>query len=232
MTAPYKSHCENCIIRKMNCFHSLNGRELKQLSESKTFLKIKKGRELFTEGKKLHGIFCIRYGTCKLSKISGNGRDQIVRLVKKGDILGLRSLVCSEFTHIKATALEDMEVCFIPGDLIENPLKTNPVFTNMILKRVAQDLKFADDFIVNMAQKNVRQRLGTLLMYLENNFGVDTEGFLSLQLTRSDIANIVGTATELLIRILSQLKKDKVISTCGRRIKIENKQVLLSIIKG
>jgi len=202
------------------------------MSDNKETKVIKKGEVIFKEGERLGGVFCVRNGISKLSKISDNGRDQIVKLAKKGEVLGQRSVIASEATNLSATALEDMEVCFIPKTYIEEPLQTNPIFTNAVLKQMSTDLKFADDTIVNMAQKTVRQRLAETLMYLEDNFGVDTEGYLYLQLSRADIADVVGTATELLIRTLTKFKKEGLISTEGKRIKLENKKALYTIVEG
>lgn len=226
------SRCENCIVRQMNSFKALKKEELKQMSDSKETKTIKKGEAIFKEGDRLGGVFCVRNGVSKLSKMSDNGRDQIVKLAKKGEVLGQRSVISAETANLSATALEDMEVCFIPKNHIEEPLQTNPVFTNAVLKHMAQDLKYADDFIVNMAQKNVRQRLAEVLMYLEDNFGQDEDGYLYLQLSRADIADVVGTATELLIRTLTKFKKEGLVSTSGKRIKIEDKKALYNIVEG
>jgi CRP-like cAMP-binding protein len=80
-----------------------------------------------------------------------------------------------------------------------------------------------------MAQKSVKQRLAESLLYIHDNFGNDNDGFLSVILSREDYANIVGTATESAIRILSQLKKEKLISTSGKQIKIEDLEGLKRI---
>lgn len=232
MSEHKNSRCENCIIRQMNSFKALKKEELKQMADHKETKIIKKGEVIFSEGERLGGVFCVRNGISKLSKMSDNGRDQIVKLATKGEVLGHRSVISSEATNLSATALEDMEVCFIPKTHIEEPLQTNPVFTNAVLKHMAQELKFADDVIVNMAQKNVRQRLAEVLMYLEDNFGVDDEGYLYLQLTRADIADVVGTATELLIRTLTKFKKEGLVSTSGKRIKIEDKKALYNLVEG
>lgn len=226
------ARCENCIIRQMNSLKALKKEELKRMSDNKETKTIKKGQVIFKEGERLGGVFCVRNGISKLSKMSDNGRDQIVKFAKKGEVLGQRSVIAAEATNLSATALEDMQVCFIPKSLIEEPLKTNPVFTNAVLKQMSKDLKFADDVIVNMAQKGVRQRLAETLIYLEDNFGIDSEGYLYLQLSRADIAGVVGTATELLIRTLTKLKKENIIATEGKRIKIENKKALTAIMEG
>lgn len=226
------SRCENCIIRQMNSFKALKKEELKQMADNKKTKTIKKGEIIFKEGERLGGVFCVRNGISKLSKMSDNGRDQIVKIVTKGEVLGHRSVISSEATNLSAVALEDMEVCFIPKSHIEEPLQTNPVFTNAVLKHMAQELKFADDIIVNMAQKSVRQRLAEVLLYLEENFGIDKDGYLYLQLSRADIADVVGTATELLIRTLTKLKKEGLVVTAGKRIQILDKKALLQIVEG
>ncbi len=226
------SRCENCIIRQMNSFKALKKEELKQMADNKKTKTIKKGEIIFKEGERLGGVFCVRNGISKLSKMSDNGRDQIVKIATKGEVLGHRSVISSEATNLSAVALEDMEVCFIPKSHIEEPLQTNPVFTNAVLKHMAQELKFADDIIVNMAQKSVRQRLAEILLYLEENFGIDKDGYLYLQLSRADIADVVGTATELLIRTLTKLKKEGLVVTAGKRIQILDKKALLHIVEG
>ncbi len=202
------------------------------MADHKETRNIKKGEVIFKEGERLGGVFCVRGGVSKLSKMSDNGRDQIVKLATKGEVLGHRSVITSETTNLSATALEDMEVCYIPKSHIEEPLQNNPVFTNAVLKHMATELKFADDIIVNMAQKTVRQRLAEVLLYLEETFGIDNEGYLYLQLSRADIADVVGTATELLIRTLTKFKKEGLITTTGKRIKLEDKKAIYSIVNG
>lgn len=216
------SKCEQCIVRQFNSLKALTKDELVRISGCKTTKTIKKGEVIFEEGENINGIFCIKDGICKLSKLSENGKDQIVKLVVKGDLLGQRSLVNGETANLSAVALNDMEVCFIPKQEIINDLKQNTDFTLDVLKQMAINLKESDDIIVNMAQKSVKQRVAYTLIYVHNHFGNDEEGFLKVVLSREDYANIVGTATESAIRILSQLKKEGLISTSGKQIKIED----------
>lgn len=193
-----------------------------RISGCKTTRTIKKGEVIFDEGESINGVYCIKDGVCKLSKLSKNGKDQIVKIVVKGDLLGQRSLVTDESSNLQATALNDMEVCFIPKSEIIDDLQKNSKFSFDVLKSMANDLKEADEVIVNMAQKSVRQRLAETLIYINDSFGVNPDGTLSVLLSREDYANIVGTATESAIRVLSQFKKEGLISTIGKFIKIEN----------
>lgn len=214
--------CEQCIIRQFNSLKSLTKDELVRISGCKTTKIIKRGEIIFNEGDMLNGVFCVKDGICKLSKLSANGKDQIVKLVIKGDLLGQRSLVSDERSNLQAVALNDMEVCYIPKAEIINDLKKNPAFTYDVLKDMALDLREADDIIVNMAQKTVRKRMAEVLTNIQSNFGTNQDGTLSVILSREDFASLVGTATESAIRVLSQFKKEGLISTVGKQIKIED----------
>lgn len=216
------SKCEQCIIKEFNSLKSLTKEELMRVSACKTGKLYKKGQVIFEEGETLNGVYCVRDGVCKLSKLSENGKDQVVKLVVKGGLLGKRSLVSEQKTNLSAVALNDMEMCFIPKSEIMNDLSKNPKFTMDVLREMAEDLKESDESIVNMAQKSVKARMAEILMYIQDNFGVDDEGYLSIILSREDYASIVGTATESAIRILSAFKKEGLISTSGKRIKVEN----------
>ncbi|MBT8253540.1 MAG: Crp/Fnr family transcriptional regulator [Flavobacteriaceae bacterium] len=216
------SKCEQCIIRQFNTLKALTKEELHRISGCKTSRFVKKGELIFEEGEILNGVYCIKEGICKLSKLSANGKDQIVKLVVKGDLLGQRSVIGEESANLSATALNDMEICFIPKREILADLQNNNNFTMEILRDMAHDLKEADNIIVNMAQKSVKQRLAETLLYIYENFGTNEEGTLNIVLSREDYASIVGTATESAIRVLSQFKKDGLISTSGKQIRIED----------
>jgi CRP-like cAMP-binding protein len=99
----------------------------------------------------------------------------------------------------------------------------NNNFSMNLMKSICGDLKDADDQMVDMAQKSVKERLAGTLIYLEETFGNDKEGLLRLQLSREELAGMIGTATESCIRLLSELNKSGVIELIGKRIKIVDK---------
>ncbi|WP_372974622.1 Crp/Fnr family transcriptional regulator [Muriicola sp.] len=206
--------------------------ELKRVSDTKTTKIIKKGQPIFSEGEKLNGVFCVRDGVSKLSKLSANGKDQIVKLASKGEVMGQRSVIAEESSNLSAVAVSDMEVCYIPKEGIVDALHQNPNFTVEVLRHMAHDLREADDVIVNMSQKTVKQRIAEAFLYLRDNFGEDPEGYLSITLSREDIANVVGTATESCIRIISEFKKKNYLKTSGKRIGILNEKKLRDLVDG
>ena len=83
--------------------------------------------------------------------------------------------------------------------------------------------------LLDIAQKTVRERLAEVLLFLVNDFGLDDQQFLNISLTREELANIVGTATESVIRLLSEFKSDKMVELNGRKIKILNTKGLEKI---
>ncbi|PWG06900.1 Crp/Fnr family transcriptional regulator [Polaribacter aquimarinus] len=224
--------CEQCIIRQFNSLKHLSREELVRMSNCKTSKVVKKGEALFEEGEHINGVFCIKNGICKISKMSENGRNQIISLVTKGDLLGERSLISDEVANLKAIALNDMEVCFIPKEEIIRDLEKNPNFSMGVLKDMATSLKKADNVIVDMAQKTVKQRLAETILNLEAKFGTNEENAIDVHLSREDIANIIGTATESAIRLLSDLKKKKIIAFKGKDISIIDKSELETIAQG
>ncbi|WP_438964447.1 Crp/Fnr family transcriptional regulator [Winogradskyella sp.] len=216
------SKCESCIVKEFNSLKSLTREELMRVSACKTGKIYKKGQVIFEEGETLNGVYCVRDGVCKLTKLSENGKDQVVKLVVKGGLLGKRSLVTEQKTNLSAVALNDMEMCFIPKSEIMADLVKNPKFTMNVLKKMANDLKDSDISLVNMAQKSVKRRMAEILIYIYDNFGTNADDYLNIVISREDYASIVGTATESAIRILSQFKKEGLISTKGKQIKIED----------
>jgi CRP-like cAMP-binding protein len=218
------------MVREFSALKALNKDELIRIADCKTSYVVKKGETIFDEGDSLNGIYCIKDGVCKLSKLSDNGKDQIVKLVKKGELLGQRSLISEESTNLSAIAIEDMQVCFIPKQEILQFFNENNQFSLNMIKSVCGDLKDADDNMVNLAQKTVKQRLAETLLKLESDFGSNDDGSLKLQLSRDEIAGMIGTATESCIRLLSEFNKEGWISLQGKKITITNKKELQRMI--
>ncbi|MDP5028351.1 MAG: Crp/Fnr family transcriptional regulator [Flavobacterium sp.] len=222
--------CEQCIVRQFSSLKALKKEELLRMAECKTSYTIKKGEPIFEEGDVINGIYCVKDGVSKLSKLSENGKDQIVKLVKPGELLGQRSMISDEPANLTAVALEDMEVCFIPKTEVMQFFNENNQFSMNVMRTICDDLKVSDDHMVNMAQKNVKQRLAETLIYLEESFGIHEDGSLHIQLSREELAGMIGTATESCIRLLSELKKSNYIDLIGKKIVLLDKNKLKRIV--
>ena len=212
------SKCEQCIVRELSSLKALNKDELLKIAGCKTSRSIKKGEPIFEEGDVVNGVYCIKAGVCKMSKLSANGKDQIVKLIKAGELLGQRSMISDEPANLSAVALDDMEVCFIPKAEILGFFDTNNQFSMNLMKTICGDLKDTSDHLVSISQKTVKERLAETLIYLQDNFGKNPDGSLIIQLSREELAGMIGTATESCIRLLSDFKKLGLIELNGKKI--------------
>lgn len=215
--------CTQCDHKKSGAsiFCSLTLPEIEDISEHKRNLVFKKGQLIFSEGNQPHGIFCIYSGKVKIHKMGDEGKDQIVRLAKSSNIIGYRSIFNNNTYYASATAIEDTEVCFISKTYITELIKGNNSLTFTFMNILSEDLKRAEERIIHMAQKHVRERIAEALLLLNEAYGFREDGkTIDSTLTRREIANIAGTTTETSIRVLSDFDKDKIIQLNGKDIKI------------
>jgi CRP-like cAMP-binding protein len=210
----------NCIDNKNTVFRHLTEEQRKELNAEKNCKTYKKGSEIYHEGSRTNGLYCINNGVVKIYKTGIDGREQIIYFAKPGDIIGYRSILSGDLACSSAKAIQESELCFIPGDLLITLIRTNGDFALDVLQQSCKELGEANSFITDIAQKTVRERLAEVLIKLKDNFDLDENNELQISLTREELANIVGTATESVIRLLSEFKQDKLIDLKGRKIRI------------
>jgi len=217
--------CGTCFSFN-SIFSSLNESELEILNFEKGCNFYKRGNIIYRERNRIAGIYCVNKGIVKLYKTGIDGKEQIVKFAQKGDIIGYRSVLSKELACTTAKAIEDTVLCFVPAGVFMKLIDENHDFSMRVMRLSLKELGDANKFILNIAQKTVRERLAEVLILLMDTFSLDEEKYLKINLTREEIANIVGTATESVIRLLSEFKADKYIEINGRRIKIVNPEAL------
>lgn len=222
--------CAHCDSRSKSVFCDLHGAQLDSLNEDKGCSLFRKGQIIFNAGAYPHGLYCVQEGKIKIFRIGDEGKEQIVRLAREGDILGYRALLSGDKYSSSAETLEDAKICFIPKAAFLGLVANNGVLSMQLMKLLSEDLKFAEHRITDLAQKSVRERVAEALLYLHQTYGLESDGqTISVAMSREDIANIVGTATETTIRLLSELKHDNVIHLHGKKIAILNHRELVRI---
>jgi CRP/FNR family transcriptional regulator len=222
--------CSGCEAFNVSMFCSLNNSEEENVSDNKTHNVYKKGQVIFYEGHVPQNLFCIFSGKVKIFKLGDDGKEQIVRFAKNSDIIGYRALLSGENYFASATAIEETVVCSFPKNTIDELLESNSKFALQTIKLLSKDLRKAEQMILNMAQKHVRERIAEALLMLKEYYGTDSiTGTINTTLTREEIANIAGTSTETCIRILSEFNRDRVIKLIGKRIKVASVPKLLQI---
>lgn len=180
----------------------------------------KRGSLIYAEGDFARGCYFVFSGILKIFKTGTEGKGQIIRFSKSGDLIGFRSVLSQERLCTSAKVIDDAVVCFISANNLTTLIRENSDFALQLMKVTCAELGEANNYITDIAQKTVRERLAEVLLHLENTFGLDREGVLQINLTREELANMVGTATESVIRMLSEFKADKYIELQGRKIKL------------
>lgn len=211
---------EECELSGFQLFKKLTGQEFTQLNYDKTCSLYKKGSIIYREGSRLTGFYCVTKGIVKVFKTGIDGKEQIIRFAKKGEIIAYRSLLSEELACTTAKVIEEAVLCHIPYQTLQFLIQSNWQFSHHMLQIVCKELREANDYITDIAQKTVRERLAEVLLLLKESFELDNSNTLQISLTREELANIVGTATESVIRLLSEFKQDKLIELQGRKIKL------------
>ncbi|HNP20435.1 MAG TPA: Crp/Fnr family transcriptional regulator [Panacibacter sp.] len=220
--------CVECNAKLHSIFHKMQLQELENLDGLKSCGHYKKGQYIFTERGNPLGLFCINRGKIKLTATGENGKEQILRLLKEGDVIGYRSLISNDRYHCSAVAIEDSSVCFIPRSAFNNLIKENSAVSYEVMKLLSDNLKKAERQIVSLAQKNVRERMAEALLFFKASYGINTEDkTLNVALSREEIADFVGTSTETAIRLLSEFNGDDLIKLHGKKIQITNVEGLI-----
>ncbi len=220
--------CASCNARVHSIFKGLNIEETNELSNVKSCSKYKKGQYIFTENGYPLGLYCINHGKVKLTTQGNTGKEQILRLLKDGDVVGYRSLLSNEKYHCSAIALEDCSICFVPKDILFSMLKENSKISFEMLKLLSNNLRQAEEQIISMAQKNVRERMAEALLFFKATYGInEATKVLNISFSREEIADFVGTSTESAIRLLSEFSSDGIIELQGKKIAIVNLPKLL-----
>ncbi|MDP1727107.1 MAG: Crp/Fnr family transcriptional regulator [Bacteroidota bacterium] len=224
--------CQHCDAKSISFLSYCTEEECEKVSQGKSCSHYKKGQSIFYEDNIPLGIYCISKGAIKLTRSNKDGKEQIIRFARDGEFLGYRALIADEPLVATATCIEDTICCFVPRNIFMEVLENNSGLNKYMLKALCHDLGLADERIQSLAQKSVRERLAETLLFLQqtflNNGDIDI-ALISVTLPREDIANIVGTATETVIRLLSEFKNDKIIDMEGKKIRILDRKALEKI---
>lgn len=213
--------CALCPTRTKSVLCHLNAAELTRIDDNKTCIIYKKGQTILHENGHPLGVYSIYDGKVKIVRSGNEGKDQIVRLIKSGDIFGYRALFSNTRYNASAIALEDSRICFIPRDAFLTILHSNSNLSLDLIKLLALELGRAEQTITHIAQKTVKERTAEALLSLKETYGTEKDGAtINISLSREDIASLVGTATETVIRLLSVFRREKTLDLIGKKIKI------------
>jgi CRP/FNR family transcriptional regulator len=198
---------------------------------NKKTLLFKKGQPIIMEGEEMKGIYFVYSGVVKVSKHWGPEKELILRFARTGDIFGYRGMADHHIYPISATAVTRCEACFISNDFLETILQTNISFTYQLLREYAAELHRADKRMRDLAHLDVKGRISLALQEFIHLFGLDADNFISLPISRQDIASYAGTTYETVFKFLTELSQAGILSTSGKSIRLNKPEALHDFIK-
>jgi CRP/FNR family transcriptional regulator, polysaccharide utilization system transcription regulator len=212
--------CESCPVGFEKYFQKLDRADLCYLNEQKSTIIYKKGEFIYKEGHKPFGVYCLREGKIKVFRNGLDGREHITRIVLPGEFFGLKALLSGSDHSVSAAAMEESAVCLINKNDFFQLMVKYPDFTRSLITILSKLLEKAESRLISLAYKPVRERLAEILLFLFESFYPNEhpgeEQYINV--TRMDLANIIGTAQETVIRLLSEFKDEQLITIRGRKI--------------
>ncbi len=174
-------------------------------------------------------LYYIQQGRIKIYKTNDDGKEIITAVHKTGDFFGYHPLFNNEAYHGSAMTLEDSEIVLIPKTAFLDLLTSNPHIAKFFITLLTNNLEKQEKRLLNLAYDSVRKRvIDSLLTFCRQYETANSKGNerISMDISREDLANWVGTSKETLIRTLSDLKQEQIIVTKGRYITVLNRKKL------
>lgn len=202
--------------------------ELENLSQNKPMSTYKKKEVIFHAGDAPHYLYFLNKGKVKTYKTHNDGKEYITNVYKEGDFFGYRPLFEEDHYKDSALALEQSEICKIPKDEFLTLMYKNRDVSSRFIKILSNDIEEQEAKLLRLAYDTVRKRTAEALLHLHKQYNGDSADN-KISVTREILAGIAGTATETVIRCLSEFKEDNYISVKGREITILNPRGLEDI---
>ncbi len=219
----HATNSSNSCIKKVPIFYGLSEEERNEIAKITTSKEFKKGEMIFLEGEQVNKLYVIHKGRVKITRISEEGKEQIIRVLGPGDFIGELEL----FTHSPGTSnaeiIENATVCVIEGEKIKDIIYKHPSISIKILEELSERMKSAENLIEQLGIHDVERRVVDMIL----NMSEDKDE-ITLTMSRKDLAAHIGTSQETLSRKLSHFQSMGWIKLVGhRKIKILDRDSLM-----
>ncbi|MGN6291470.1 MAG: Crp/Fnr family transcriptional regulator [Chitinophagaceae bacterium] len=205
--------------------------DLALLTSHKTEHVYKKGEIIFREGAYPAGIYYITEGKAKKYKVDKDDREQIIYVANTGELLGYHAVLSGDHYPDSAAALEESRIAFIPREDFLNTIQQSAVLNGRLLKTLSHEFAVLANSLSLFSQKSVRERLALQLIVLREKYKDNFQPGMPVEInmSRPDLANLVGTARENVVRLLTEFKEEGILETKGRKIIVYEVKKLIEI---
>jgi DNA-binding response OmpR family regulator len=198
--------------------------ELQKLPEQKKTKVFKKRELIYEEGDYPRYLYFVKTGKVKIFKTNENGKEYIIDILREGEFFGYVDLIKDAPYADSAGALEDAELSLVPKDDFAALIYGNRDVSSRLIKMLANDITDKEEQLLHLAYNSVRKRVADAVIFLS-----EKEGKNEINILRDDLARIVGTAKESVIRMLTEFKADGYIDIVDGKISIRDMKKLANL---
>jgi CRP/FNR family transcriptional regulator, polysaccharide utilization system transcription regulator len=211
-------------------FRELDDKTIQALKKRVKIFQYNKKQFIYREGFPPAGIFIIIKGKAKVFKTTFNGKELILLITREHDLLGLSNLVSNTDYSTSACATESTELVFLPMRDFTDLMSKSASFSMSLMKSLSNEYERVAEKLADVATKQVRRRVAEMLMRMMKKYGIEKDNqTLKIILSREDMAGLVATNTETLVRTLSEFKKEKLVALKGKKIALINLPKLMKV---
>ena len=211
---------ENRRFKADRIFEGVAAADLELIMSASVTHHYKKGQIIFREGGIPTGIYQVKSGLIKKYKQTPKGGEQIFYICSAGELLGYHAVLSDEHYPDSAAVIDHADITFIPRDAFLTVVHRSNAFSNSLLKALGHEFSLYLNYINNLGTRTVRERVALNLLLLEDKFSTDSQNMTVISISRTDLANMVGTAKETLVRLLLDFTNAGLISKTDRSITI------------
>lgn len=190
------------------------------LSESKSIIKAKKGDVVVKQGENIESFVFLRVGLAKLTRLTHEGKEQIVGIARPRDFVGLLSLFSSQEHQYSITTIEDSEFCLVDYNRIFELTKLNGKLAHSLLEKISHVADILISTRLDLNSRQIRGRIAYILSYFATE--VYNSNKFNLPVSRKEIGELIDMRVENVVRVLSEFRKDGIIAIEGTQIEIMN----------
>ncbi len=217
-------------ISKASLFNGLPAEQIEELAQICLDQRYEKGRELFSEGSKATGFYLAVSGKFKIYKLSLEGKEQILHIFGGGEVFGEVPVFAGGSYPANAEAIEHSRALFFPRASFIELIGREPAIALNLLGILSQRLRRFTHLIEDLSLKEVPGRLAAYLTWMGERSG--SSQTLELEITKAQLASLLGTIPETLSRILAKMAQQGIISVEGRTIRVLDRKALASLAAG
>ncbi|MBX2907390.1 MAG: response regulator [Taibaiella sp.] len=208
-----------------------SSKTLEELTEESTLNDYKKRQVIYKEGNHPHYLFYIAKGKVKTYKTHEDGKDLVIDLYNEGDFFGYTALLENSVYHETAEAIEETELALVPRKDFETLLNSNPSISRKMISLLSKNVVAKEEQLVGIAYNTLRKKVAEALVAMYRKYHGDKKEPYLIDISREELATVAGTATESLIRTLSDFKSENLIDIKTGKIIISDEKKLANLIR-